>query len=147
MDEARVWANLKALALEPGDIGKAIQAYETKTGHKPKAIGLHPQNAEKGNRCNRGLIMAREKTPLEEQETIVNFNEAEDMAVIYTHSHKWMRHLEDELGMQPIRDYGEAREYEIPKKWLRLPQKPRTASPAQKAHLAKIRKGRVKTAA
>ena len=45
MDEARVWANLKVLALELGDIAKAMQAYETKTGHKPKAIGLHPQNA------------------------------------------------------------------------------------------------------
>lgn len=45
MDEARVWVNLKVLALEPGDIAKAVQAYEVKTGHKPKAIGLHSRNA------------------------------------------------------------------------------------------------------
>ena len=46
MDEARVWVNLKALALEPGDIAKAVQAYETSTGDKPKAVGLHSRNAE-----------------------------------------------------------------------------------------------------
>ena len=49
MHEARVWANLKALALDPGDIAKAVQAYETKMGHKPKAIGLHPQNTGLGS--------------------------------------------------------------------------------------------------
>lgn len=82
-----------------------------------------------------------------ERETIINFNEAEDMASIYTHSRKWMRYIENELGIKPTRHFGPAREYEIPKKWLRLPQKPRAASPAQKAHLAKIRKGKVKTLA
>lgn len=45
MDEARVWVNLTVLALEPGDIAKALEAYEAKTGKEPKAIGLHPQNA------------------------------------------------------------------------------------------------------
>ena len=45
MDEAKVWANLKTLSLQLGNIAEAVGAYETKTGHKPKAIGLHPRNA------------------------------------------------------------------------------------------------------
>lgn len=87
------------------------------------------------------------KTPLEERETIVNFNEAEDVASIYTHSRKWMRYIENELGIKPSRHFGAAREYEIPKKWLRLPQKPRAASADQKAHLAKIRKRQIQASA
>lgn len=43
--EARVWPNLKTLSLQLGNIAEALGAYETKTGHKPKAIGLHPRNA------------------------------------------------------------------------------------------------------
>ena len=80
------------------------------------------------------------RTLPEERETIINFNEAEDMASVYTHSHKWIEHIEKKLSIKPFRRLEPAREYEIPKKWLRLPQKPRTASPTQKDHLSKIRK-------
>jgi len=80
------------------------------------------------------------KVPLEEQETIIIFNEADSTANVYTHSKKWIKHIESGLGVRAWRVQGQARDYEIPKKWLRLPKKPREATPAQKKHLESIRR-------
>jgi len=58
-----------------------------------------------------------------EKETIINFNEEEDIAYIYTHNTTWQAHLEGKLGLKPTatnRDNG--REYELDKKRIRMPQ-------------------------
>jgi len=72
----------------------------------------------------------------EEQETIINFNEAEDTAYIYTCSKSWMRHMEKELGLKPKEVHvSYAREYECPKAWIKKPRKPRQLSEEQKHRL------------
>jgi len=35
-----------------------------------------------------------------EQETIINFNKAEDMAHIFTYEKTWQKHLERHLGLK-----------------------------------------------
>jgi len=72
----------------------------------------------------------------QEQETIINFNQAEDTAYIYTCSKSWMRHLENRLGLKPTKIHSHAREYECPKAWIRKPQKSRKLSEEQKVKLA-----------
>ena len=66
----------------------------------------------------------QESCTLWEQETIINFFKSDDMASIYTHEKTWQQHIEEVLGIQPFRKHGSAREYLVPKKWLRLPRKP-----------------------
>ena len=70
----------------------------------------------------------------QEQETIINFNQAEDVAYIYTCSKAWMKHLE-RLGLKGNQINTNAREYECPKSWIRKPQKPRKLSDEQKRRL------------
>ena len=73
----------------------------------------------------------------EEQETIINFNQGEQTAHIYTCSKSWMSHLENKLGLKPTKLYGTyAREYELPKTWIRKPRKPRKVSEERRAKLA-----------
>jgi hypothetical protein len=51
-----------------------------------------------------------------EQETIINFNKAEDIASIFTYEKTWQKHLEGKLGLKPIMDNGfGGKEYELPK--------------------------------
>jgi len=72
----------------------------------------------------------------EEQETIISFNEAEDMANIYTCSKSWMHYMEKVLSVKPKEIYDSyAREYECPKAWIRKPRKPRQLSKEQKQKL------------
>jgi len=59
-----------------------------------------------------------------ERETIILYNDAENEAHIYTHDRALQRHLEKELGITPYFKEGPAREYKIPKSWLRYPRKP-----------------------
>ena len=59
-----------------------------------------------------------------ERETIINYNDAEDEADLYTHDKSLQRHIEIKLGIKPYFKQGIAREYKLPKKWLRYPQKP-----------------------
>jgi len=63
--------------------------------------------------------------PKADRETIILFNEADSTASIYTYSKKWIKHLEIKLGVKPSRIEGLAREYEVSKKWIKLPRKPR----------------------
>ena len=64
-----------------------------------------------------------------ERETIVNFNQAEDIAYIYTCDPKWWRHF-DRLGVKPTQAHKGAtgavyaRDYEVPKKWVKPPKPP-----------------------
>jgi hypothetical protein len=74
----------------------------------------------------------------QEQETIINFNQKEDIAYIYTCSKPWMTHMEKRLGLIPTTIYEqEARAYEFPKAWMRKPRKPRKLSNIQKARLCR----------
>jgi hypothetical protein len=66
----------------------------------------------------------------EEKETIINFNEAEPMVNVFTYNQRWQRRMA-QIGINPIRTEGNAREYEFPKKWLRLPIKPRQLTAAE----------------
>ena len=58
-----------------------------------------------------------------EKETIINFNEADELADIYTHSKKWQKHLEQKLGLKPtaVNSQG-GKSYEIDKKRIRPPR-------------------------
>lgn len=62
--------------------------------------------------------------PLDERETIINYNDADDNVDIYTHDKALQSHIEKELGIKPYFKQGIAREYLFPKKWLRWPRKP-----------------------
>ena len=70
-----------------------------------------------------------------EQETVINFNQAEDKAYIYTCSLSWMNHMEKVLGVKPTKKYSYAREYECPKTWIKKPRKPRKLSEGHKQKL------------
>ena len=70
-----------------------------------------------------------------EQETIINFNQGEHIAYIYTCSKSWIRHMEKVLGLKPTKTYSYAREYECPKSWIRKPRKPRKLSEIQRQKL------------
>lgn len=96
---------------------------------------------------------------LYEQETIINFNEEEKTANVYTHNRALRRKLEllaeqrpTECRMTKTSHDGQAVDFTIPKSWLKI-SPPRVASEAQKAAsreslknanlaLAKSRRGR-----
>ena len=59
---------------------------------------------------------------LTRQETIITFNEGDLMVNVFTYNERWQRRMK-EMGIEPIRTEGKAKEYEFPKKWLRLPAK------------------------
>lgn len=74
-----------------------------------------------------------------EMETIVNFNEEESVASVYTHN-KALRRTLDKLAQERPEDChidrvshgGTAADYIIPKAWVKI-RPPRVASEAQKA--------------
>ena len=81
--------------------------------------------------------MAR-KLPDYERETIINFNEAEDTATIFTYNKSWQKHLEEKLGLKLTMDNGYGgKEYQISKKRIKPPRAARRLS-------AKAKKGIVK---
>ena len=61
---------------------------------------------------------------LYERETIINFNEAEATAGIYTHnvalSNKLLKLSQTEPKLRIIRQTGDTLEVEVPKKWIRV---------------------------
>jgi len=72
-----------------------------------------------------------------EKETIINFNEAEDIAYIFTYNKAWQKHLEGKLGLKPTMDNGYGgKEYELPKKRIRPPLAPRKLSEQTRRKLA-----------
>ena len=71
------------------------------------------------------------KLSQEEKETIITFNEAELMVNILTYNRQWQLRMK-EMGIKPIQVEGQAKEYEFPKKWLRLPVKPKPPTSAQR---------------
>jgi len=74
-----------------------------------------------------------------EKETIINFNEAEDIARIFTYNKTWQKHLEQTLGLKPtnVNGFG-GRDYELPKKWVKLPRGPRQLSADTRAKLSNL---------
>jgi len=76
-----------------------------------------------------------------EQETIINFNEAEDTADVFTYNEKWQRHLES-LGFKSYRtnSFG-GKDYTIPKHMIHLPRKKIELSPEEKARRAEQARG------
>ncbi len=77
-----------------------------------------------------------------EQETVINFNKAEDIAHIFTYEKSWHQHIEKRLGIKPTMDNGfGGKSYEVPKKSIRPPRASRKLSPATKAKLAQIARG------
>lgn len=76
-----------------------------------------------------------------EQETIINFNEAESTATVYTHNGALVRKLEGLADQRPdevkrgrvFSDGG--REYTIPKRWVKV-NASRILSEEQKADIA-----------
>jgi hypothetical protein len=77
-----------------------------------------------------------------EKETIINFNEAEDIAYIFTYYRSWQRYLEGKLGCMPVKDNGfGGKEYELPKDRIPMPRAKRRFSPeAQKRMFDRGRK-------
>jgi len=72
-----------------------------------------------------------------EQETIINFNKAEDIASIFTYEKTWQKHLEGKLGLKLVTDNGfGGKEYELPKSRIKSPRAPRRLSDSAKKKLA-----------
>ena len=72
-----------------------------------------------------------------EQETIINFNKAEDISYIFTYEKTWQKHLEKRLGLKPILDNGfGGKGYQIDKKCIPMPRAPRQLSDSAKKKLA-----------
>jgi hypothetical protein len=72
-----------------------------------------------------------------EQETIINFNKAEDIASIFTYENARQKHLERKLGLKPVVDNGfGGKEYEVPKARIKLPRAPRRLSESARKELA-----------
>lgn len=76
-----------------------------------------------------------------ERETIIRFDQESDQASVYTHEKTWQQHIEKTLGTKPTNVWGPAREYEIPKKWLRLPRAPSRARQEAGRRAAQRRSG------
>ena len=82
-----------------------------------------------------------------EKETVINFNEAERTASVYTHNEALKRQLLELCRSYPERVRQTAANawggltFELPKKWLKV-SPPRVLSPAQRAVLDKMNQNR-----
>lgn len=86
---------------------------------------------------------------LVERETIINFNEEEKTASIFTYNKVWQKHFEKQLGLKPIMNNGfGGKEYEIDKKRIPMPRAPMKLSAEARARLVergkKLSEGRRK---
>ena len=60
-----------------------------------------------------------------EKETVINFNEAEAEASIFTYNRTWQKHLENKLKLKPVMNNGfGGKEYHIDKHRIRPPRIP-----------------------
>jgi hypothetical protein len=75
-----------------------------------------------------------------ERETIINFNEEEGFASIWTASETVYRQLL-KRGYKPKKDGERHAVFEMPKGEVKLPRRKRSMSPAQKQSLVAARKG------
>ena len=89
------------------------------------------------NREEREGKQMRRRLSNYEQETIINFNKADDIAHIFTYEKTWQQHLEKRLGLRPTMDNGfGGKEYELDKKRIRPPRAPIELSAEARAKLA-----------
>ena len=85
-----------------------------------------------------------------EKETIINFNEAECAASVYTHNEALKRQLLELYRTHPEQVRQTAANawggltFELPKKWLKV-SPPRVLSPAQRAVLDRMNQSRRKS--
>ena len=75
-----------------------------------------------------------------EQETIITFNEAENIANIYTHNQRMIRTMDELMSKSStvvqVRNGNGWGEYNFPKKWVKV-KMPRQLSEQQRSDLAK----------
>lgn len=69
--------------------------------------------------------------PRHERETIINFNDEEDIAYVWTASQTIYRAL-TKKGYNPVADNGRSASFEIPKSDIRLPIPKRKLTPEQR---------------
>ena len=67
----------------------------------------------------------------QERETIINFNDAEDIASVWTASQKVYRALK-RVGYNPVADDERSARFEIPKADIRFPKPKRKLTPEQR---------------
>jgi len=80
----------------------------------------------------------KERLSDNEKETIINFNEGEPLASIFTYNRAWQKHMEKSLGLKPLSDNGYGgREYEISKKRIKPPRAPKKLSAEAREKLVK----------
>lgn len=103
--------------------------------------GEVPEARIKGG-IERGCKMARSKI---EQETIINFNEAEETADIYTYNANLKRRLAklaqerpEEVQALEVTAYGV--QYKVPKKWVRVKPGPRFSDEQKQAATKRLKK-------
>ena len=84
-----------------------------------------------------------------EKETVINFNESERTASVYTHNEALKRQLlelcrshPEQVRQTAANDWG-GLTYKLPKKWLRVVP-PRVLTPAQRAVLDKMNQNKQK---
>lgn len=82
----------------------------------------------------------RGKGPKRERETIINFNEEEGTASVWTASETIYRRLK-RLGYEPVEDEERHALFEMPKRDIKLPRPKRVLSEKQRKALAKARRG------
>lgn len=71
-----------------------------------------------------------------EKETIICFSEGSRKATIFTYNLKWQKQLGEVLGLKPIMtNHFGGKEYEIDKKRIVLPRKPKTLTAAQRKEI------------
>ena len=84
-----------------------------------------------------------------EKETVINFNEAERTASVYTHNEALKRQLlelcrtHSEQARQTAANGWGGLTFELPKRWLRVTP-PRVLSPAQRAVLDRMNQNKQK---
>jgi hypothetical protein len=69
--------------------------------------------------------------PRQERETTIHFNDAEDIASVWTASQKVYRAL-TKKGYSPVEDHGRSARFEISKADIRLPIPKRKLTPEQR---------------
>jgi hypothetical protein len=73
------------------------------------------------------------KLDLQDRETVISFNEADDECAVFTYSRRLQSHLE-RLGVEPESQNGfGGASYIIPKSWLRDPRPRKAEREARKA--------------
>jgi len=76
-----------------------------------------------------------------ERETVITFNEEEQIAHIFTYNRAWQRHLEGRMGLKADTDNGAGgRDYTLPKARIRKPMPKRPGKVMTAEQRAVVRK-------